>query len=96
MLDVLIEEFITIATYLTQHQKSILKKGYLFVEKEFLVKLLKQNAYLTPEEKLIIWRDLGWIETDPKRLSSRINVNRQTIVSVKIKLSVYESLKKWR
>lgn len=96
MLDVLIEEFITIATYLTQHQKSILKKGYLFVEKEFLVNLLKQNAYLTPEEKLIIWRDLGWIETDPGHLTSRLRVDGQRIRKIQIHLLVVETLKKWR
>lgn len=95
MIENLISEFLAIVQYLENNEKTLLKKGCLIAEKALISRLLDKNAYETVENKLIAWRGLGWIEADPERLTKRVSINGQTVPAIKIKMGVYEMLKKW-
>ena len=91
----LIEEFIAIVDYLCQQDSSFQKKGYLYVDKKIVIKLLNRNGYLKAEEKLNVWRDLRWIETETGHLTCRVSIGGRRVRRVQIDLNVFETLKKW-
>lgn len=95
MIENLINEFLAIVKYLEKNDKVTVKGGFIIAEKPLIIGILNKNEYEMAENKLIAWRGLGWIDTDTDRLTKRVSMNGKTVAAIKIKISVYETLKKW-
>lgn len=70
MIRVYIKEFLNICHYLKEHNCKKKKNCYQ-VEKSLLERLLKQNNFERPAEKLKIWKALHWLQTDEGHLTKR-------------------------
>jgi len=63
MLEWYVKEFCAICAAI--YVKYGVKKGdFIYIDKEKLVEMLNKNAFETANNKLHMWRDLRWIDTD--------------------------------
>lgn len=70
------------------------KNNELYIKKSELMKLLEVNEYDTPNNKLKVWRALGFIHTSEKnRLTKKIRVGEETKRVIALNLDAYEALK---
>ncbi len=92
MINLYIQEFIAITRWLERTENTIVRGNFIYVNKTNLIKMLEKNNYETAQNKLKVWRDLHWIETDPNRLTSRIRINGKIKTLVKINVKIYKTL----
>lgn len=93
MIEALIKEFLSIVKHLKTDKKTTIKGSYMIVDKIRLIGLMDKHGYETSGNKLIAWRGMQWIDTDPGRLTKRVQQDGRTITAVKIRLQVYDTLK---
>lgn len=92
MIETYVREFCAIVGHLQNKGIGIQKKGFLFIEKNKLVEMLNKNAYETPLNKLLAWRDLGWIDADGEHLTRLVSVEGKRVRMVKINLTIFHRL----
>ncbi len=71
MLEVYIREFIAVGRFLEGHGAA-LHRGFLLTDRGRLEKLLGRNAFDTTANKLRIWKNLKWIDTDKDHLTKKV------------------------
>lgn len=89
MLLMLIKEYEGICNYLMTHDY-IQFRGYILVEKKQLCALLDKNNYELADNKLRFWKQLHWIQSEPGRLTCRVQGKRM----IKISIEVFETIKR--
>lgn len=94
MLNLLIREFLAICDFLLKNNIEI-HKGCLPVRREVVEELLSRNLYETADRKLHYWKALGWIDTEPRRLTKRVydNETRHYYPYVMIVMERYQCMK---
>ncbi len=94
MLNILIKEFIAICDYLLKKNTRI-HKGYILITKNAVSELLNKNNYETALNKLKLWKSLGWIDAEDKRLTKRIydSESGKYAPYVKINVERYKCMK---
>lgn len=71
-----------------------MKNRELYIKKCEFMKLLEVNEYDTPNNKLKVWRALGFIHTSEKnRLTKKIRDGEETKRVIALNLDAYEALK---
>lgn len=74
MLNLYIREFIGVGSHLEKKQENV-RNDFILIEKEKLVALLDKNRFDTADNKIRIWKKLGWIQTDKDRhMTKRVYV----------------------
>lgn len=93
MLETYIREFVAIGNFLLKY--GTVKKGYILIEKSELETMLNKNKYDTSANKLKIWKNLRWIDTEAdRRVTKRVYEDGQYRPFIKIDISILDQLNK--
>lgn len=94
MIRVYVDEFVGIGNFL--EKTATIHKGYILVEKDQLVELLRRNNYDSWENKLRLWKGLKWIDTEGRYLTKRVKDKESGVYKryVKLDISILELLRK--
>lgn len=94
MLQWLVNEFVAIMDFLMKQENCQKYKGFVLIEKPELEVLLDKNKYETSYHKLMLWKQLHWIDAEQERLTKRVynksHGTQQRMIKMEIK--VYEIL----
>ena len=68
----------------------------IYVDREVFEDLLSKKDFISPQEKMKIWRSLGWIscDNDRKRFTKKIRIGEKTFRKIVIQKDPYETIKK--
>lgn len=64
----------------------------MLVPRKLLDKLLEKNKYETVDNKLRVWKQLHWIDTDPDRYTKKVSYDGARIRVIKIDIQVSKTL----
>lgn len=101
MLSLFISEFINIVELLKSKKNDGIsykldknKKNIIIVQKDIMIKILEHHGYITCQEKLELYRDLGFIECETNRFTKRHTENKHTVHIIYIREVAYLAAKK--
>lgn len=97
MLMMLIKEFVAICDYILASKFEV-RKDHILIDKKDLTLLLDKNRYLMAYEKLKIWKELRWIDTEENRYTKRVYYGKSGGYKpmITINIGVYEALKRYQ
>lgn len=97
MLEIFVSEFLNIMEHVVSEGLGVRQKdGSLAVDKELIMKYMRQNMYEESTKKLWVWRGLNWIITEDNRFTKlcRASENEKKYKRmIAVDMKVYETLK---
>ena len=76
-------------------EKIINHNDKIYIDREIFVDLLSKKDFMLPQEKMKIWRSLGWIscDNDRSRFTKKIRVGDKTLRKIVIAKEPYLTIK---
>lgn len=90
--DTYVKEFLKISDFFISSKKVKIHKGYILVPRKIMDQFLLRNNYDTVENKLRIWKQLHWIDTDDGRNTKKVSLDGERVRVVKIDIKVFQTL----
>lgn len=88
-------EFAAICAYLQKKHPEQRTADSLYVEQAELVRLLDKNKYEEAATKLVVWRNLQWIDCEPDRFSRKTRHMGKQVRMMHLRLSVWTELQRF-
>lgn len=92
MLKMYIVEFVSICAFIVEKLPNQVCKTYFYIEPARLRKMLDKNLYAEADTKLRIWRNLGWLQCDPNRLTKKITLHGRPLRAAILNRAAFEQL----
>lgn len=76
-------------------EKIIEHNDKIYLDREIFIDLLSKKDFISPQQKMKIWRSLGWIscDKDRSRYTKKIRIKEKTFRKIVIEKEPYETLK---
>lgn len=76
-------------------EKIINHNDKIYVDREIFFELLSKKDFMLPQEKMKIWRSLGWIscDNDRSRFTKKIRIGDKTFRKIVIEKEPYKTIK---